>query len=151
MLHRRLMLITLVQGQEPKKKRLRDPDVGRKGLPGGNSCLESGRRGIIHPHMNAADAACIVFGPKRSLWMSSDQPSSNHWIIQKNMGTNERKWRLSYFQCALSKKSKPQSSKSVLLNWAWTMCISDNELMKLPIKAWKTGLGPLSWQNNERT
>lgn len=151
MLHRRLMLITLVQGQEPKKKKAQGSRCGEEGTPGGKLLPRVGtERNNSSPHERCRRCVHCVWA-KRSLWMSSDQPSSNHWIIQKNMGTNERKWRLTYFQCALSKKSKPQSSKSVLLNWAWTMCISDNELMKLPIKAWKTGLGPLSWQNNERT
>lgn len=61
MLHCRLMLIIRVQGQEKKTTMLTAPDVWRKRHP----WVFAGRqRGITHPLMNAADSACIMFGPK---------------------------------------------------------------------------------------
>ena len=86
--------------------------MGRKGLPGGNSCLETGRRGIIHPHMNAADAACIVFGPNSRcgcLVFSLHPPTG----LSKKDGDKLEEIKLPTCLFQKNKKTKPQLNKSV--------------------------------------
>lgn len=51
MLHRRLMLITLVQGQEPKKKKAQGSRCGEEGTPGGKLLPRVGtERNNSSPH-----------------------------------------------------------------------------------------------------
>ena len=86
MLHCRLMLITLVQGQEKKKKKAQGSRCGEEGTPRGKLLPRDGtERNNSSPHERCRRCVHCVWA-KQSLWMSSVQPPSTHWIIKKRWG-----------------------------------------------------------------